>query len=126
MPNPATVLDVADRWRPLTPAEESVATVLLDDAWWMLTARLPRLEDQIAAGTVSENNARRVLAAMVIRVMRNPDGFVDESVDDWRGRRHDLVASGVLTVTDAELVDLRPEGSRLRVRSVRLVKYGDA
>lgn len=125
MPNPAVVQDVADRWRPLTPDEQYQVSVFLEDAWWLLTSRLPTLDANLTAGTVTTGNVVRVLASMVVRVMRNPEGWEDEAIDDWRGRRNVLTASGVLHATADELASLSPGGYR-SVRSVRLVKYGDA
>ena len=119
--NPTSISDIEARWRPLTAQEATNASTFIDDAWWMLTARRPALEQDIAAGTIAEGNVIRVVAAMVIRIMRNPDGYSSETVDDYTYRRDALVASGALTVTDAELADLTPSGSRRRVRSVRLV-----
>jgi hypothetical protein len=124
MSNPATITDIEDRFRPLTDAEKVNARAYLDDAWSLLTGRLPSLEANLAAGTVHISNAVRVVANMVVRVLRNPDGKLEESIDDYRYRRDALLSSGALTVTDEELADLTPNGPR-RVNSVRLVAYGD-
>ena len=123
MPNPATVSDVEDRWRSLTAAETSVAETLLDDAWEELLSRRPNLEANLTDGDVRERNVVRVLAWMVRRVLMNPEAWQDEAIDDWRGRRHDLVSAGVLTVTTEELRSISP--NRTTRRSVRLVAYGD-
>lgn len=122
--NPATVADVEDRWRPLSEQETTNAAAFLVDAWGLLTDRLPTLEANIAAGSVSQQNVIRVVCAMVLRVLKNPDGYDSESVDDWTGRRAALVASGLLQVTPEELADLTP--GRTNRSSLRLVVYGDA
>jgi len=124
MPNPATLDDVVERFRPLSDAEQVNASAFLDDAWFLLTGRRPTLEADLGAGLVSLGNARRVIASMVVRVLRNPDGKLEESIDDYRYRRDSLISSGVLNVTEDELADLTPGGSR-KSRSVRLVAYGD-
>jgi len=124
MPNPATTSDIADRFRPLTAAETTNAQAYLEDAWALLTARLPALEGNLAAGTVSAGNVVRVVANMVIRVLRNPEGKSEEQIDDYRYRRDALLSSGVLTVTPDELADLTPGAGR-RTNSVRLVAYGE-
>lgn len=123
MTNPATASDVEARFRPLSSAETVLAQTLLGDAWALLLGRRPTLDADIEAGTVSRENAVRVLAAMVVRVMRNPDGLLEESIDDYKYRRDSLVSSGVLHVTSDELADVSP-GRRVR-RSVRLTVYGD-
>lgn len=124
MANPATVADIEARWRPLTPAEEINAGAFLEDAWWMLLGRRPTLEADMLAVTVATGNVVRVLASMVLRVLRNPEGKLEESIDDYRYRRDSLVSSGLLHVTADELGDITPNGGR-QTRSVRLVAYGD-
>ena len=123
MANPATVADIEARWRPLSSQETTNATAFLDDAWAMLLHRRPSLEANITAGTVSEENVVRVVATMVLRVLKNPDGLLEESIDDYRYRRDALVSSGALQVIDDELETLTPP--RTRRRSVRLVILGD-
>ncbi len=123
MANPATIPDVEDRWRPLTTRENTNATAFLGDAWEELLSRRPNLEADIAAGTVRSGNVVRVVVAMVLRILKNPDGWDQESIDDWSGRRSALVADGILRVTDDELASITP-GRALR-HSVRLVNYGD-
>ena len=123
MANPASVDDIVARWRPLSAQEETNAEAFLEDAWDLLLTRRPNLEADITAGTVKEASARRVVVAMALRVLRNPDGKVEESIDDYRYRRDALLASGVLHVTDDELADVTP-GRRQR-RSIRLVTLGD-
>lgn len=124
MPNPATTSDIVARFRPLITAEQANALAYLDDAWWLLTGRLKNLEANMTAGRVSQGNVVRVIANMVIRILRNPDGKLEESIDDYRYRRDALVASGALSVTDDELADLTPGASR-RTNTVRLVAYGE-
>lgn len=121
MANPVTVDDLADRWRPLSSQEQTNAQALLDDAWALLTTRLPSLEDNLTAETVSTANLVRVECAMVLRVMRNPDGLLQESIDDYSYQRDAAVSAGALYVTTAELGDLTP-GGKVR-RSTRLVAY---
>lgn len=123
MPNPATTADVEARWRPLSDDEYTNAEAFLDDAWWLLLSKRPTLEDDLTAGTVTEGNVVRVVSAMVLRILKNPDGKSEESIDDYRYRRDALMASGLLTVTPDELADITP--GRRRSRSVRLVAYAD-
>lgn len=124
MPNPASTTDIANRWRPLDAQETTNATAFLTDAWALLLSRRPTLEADMAAATVSTDNVRRVVVAMVLRVLKNIDGWAEESIDDWRGKRAELLASGELFVTTSELADVTP--GRKGRRSLRLVAYGDA
>jgi hypothetical protein len=125
MANPATLSDVEDRFhRALSDRELVNVKFWLQDAWWMLTTRLPSLEADITAETVPEENARRVVVAMVHRLLKNPDGLTRESIDDYSYSRSANAASGALTVDDYELAQLTP-GGRARVNSRRLVAYGE-
>ena len=123
MPNPTTTADIEARWRTLTTQETTNATAFLADAWALLLSRRPTLDADMTAGTVTSANVIRVVSAMVLRLLKNPDGYESESLDDWTGRRAALIASGVLHVTSDELADITP-GRRTR-KSVRLVVYGD-
>ncbi len=125
MPYPVTLTDLEARWRPLTPQQALNASAYLDDAWWMLTGRRPTLEADMAAGTVATGNVVRVVTAMVLRILRNPDGKLEESIDDYRYRRDALVSSGRLHVTAEELADITVSGHRQQVRSIRLAVPGD-
>jgi hypothetical protein len=123
MPNPTTTTDLANRWRPLSPQEATNADAYLIDAWAMLLGRRPNLEADMADGKVSTDNVRRVVAAMVLRILKNPDGKASEGIDDYRYTRDELVSSGKLHVTTEELADVTPGRKR---PSVRLVVYGES
>lgn len=68
-----TTADIEARWRPLTAAEDAVATVLLVDAALKLDTARPTLAAAVAATTVPERLVVIVLCDMVIRVISNPD-----------------------------------------------------
>lgn len=123
MPNPTTIADIEARWRPLTAQESTNATAYLADAWEMVLSRRPNIEPDMTAGTVRTGNVKRVVADMVLRILKNPDGKQSEGVDDYRYTRHELLASGRLHVTPDELADLTPGR---RKKSVRLVAYGES
>ena len=124
MDNPTTVMDVAVRWRPITdPDEDAQVQAYLDDAWSLLTDRLPSLPTDLDAGTPSAATVRRVMTAMVKRVMVNPDGLLSETVDDYSYRRDSAVSSGGLYVSADELAALTGQSRRMvNVRAVGL--YG--
>jgi hypothetical protein len=125
MANPATLSDVEDRFhRAFTDRELVNVKFWLEDAWWLLTTRLPELEANITAELVTTENVRRVVVDMVHRLLKNPDGLVRESIDDYSYARSANAASGALTVSDYELAQLTP-GGRARVNSRRLVAYGE-
>ena len=124
MANPVSVLDLEARWRPLSEQERVNAVSFLGDVWAEALSRRPSLEADVTAGTVSEANVIRVVSAAVLRILKNPDGYESESIDDWSGRRNALVADGLLRFTDDELASLTPRSTGTR-HSVRLVRDGD-
>lgn len=113
--NPATPMDIESRWRPLSNEEEIVASTLLDDAWRLLNRSLPDLASRMDANpsTVDTGDVKMVLANMVIRVLRNPDGYRQESIQDYAYTFDVVTASGRLTVTDDELALLASAASDL-------------
>lgn len=115
---------VATRWRPLTSAEEEIAAVLLADAGRILLSRIPTIPARYTAGTLAIEDVERVQAAMVKRVLTNPEGVRSrtESIDDYTVTevRDQVLSAGLLFASDAELAGLLPPTKRLRVGTTRL------
>jgi hypothetical protein len=59
------------------------------------------------------------------RAYRNPEGYIDEALDDWRGRLPDDLGRAGVFLTDSERADLArwaaPGAAIRKVRSVVLV-----
>lgn len=122
MTNPASLGALAERWRPLSDlsSQESVnAEVLLDDGWRLLRRKVARLlaESGSTAETLEElmvgdddliAEVVRVICTAVLRVLKNPDGKRQESIDDYSWTRDQAVSAGLLYFTDDELGDLIP------------------
>ncbi|CAN5808423.1 hypothetical protein BH24ACT15_BH24ACT15_37550 [soil metagenome] len=108
MANPATVTDIENRWRPLSANETIVATTLLADAWTLLTATDMTIDTRLSAvpPTLSANLVIPVLCSMVLRVLKNPDGKAQESIEDYSYTRDRAIAGGALYVDDSELARL--------------------
>ncbi len=123
--NPAVADDVEVRWRALTDAERVQAQVLLIDAWALATKRVPTLPDAMDADEISSDVVVPILANMVIRRMQNPDGILQETVDDYTYRRDSATSRGALYLSDEELADLGFLGSR-RALTMRLRGFNDA
>src|SRR5690349_11160375 len=109
MPNPAGTSDLEARWRPLSDQESINGETFLDDAWRMLTRRVSTIEADIASDDDLSADVVRVLATAVLRVMKNPDGYRQESIDDYVWIRDQAVSAGLLYFTDSELSGLYPE-----------------
>lgn len=112
MANPATVADIESRWRPLSTQETTNAQTFLDDAWVMLKRRMAvtgvDIEAEIATDADLSADVVRVLCAAVLRVLKNPDGKRQESIDDYSWTRDEAVSAGLLYLDDGDLDGLIP------------------
>lgn len=123
MPNPATTADLAARWRPLDTAEVPVGETRLADAWRMLKRKVADLEATVAADADYSAEVVRVLCEAVLRVLKNPDGKRQESVDDYSYTRDGSLTSGELYFTDDEL-DSLATAKRTRAFSFSILPPG--
>jgi hypothetical protein len=101
--NPVDVSDLALRWRPLTADESVVAAALIDDAFEMLIARVPGLESRLTSGDLRPGLVVKVVTEMVKPVMMNPEGMLEESIDNWSGRRDSAMSTGQMQVSDDQI-----------------------
>lgn len=124
MANPATVADLGTRWRPLSAQETINGQTFLDDAWMILRRRVPTIEALIVATPTLAPEVVRILATAVLRVMKNPDGKRQESIDDYSWTRDESVSSGLLYFTDDELDGLVP-GSGVAGRAFMIDPLAD-
>lgn len=103
MASPAVLQDLIDRsFRPLSDQEQAVGEVLLGDAWGVILAARPSVESRVS-DAVFKSLVVQIQCAMVLRVLRNPDGKLEEQIDDYRWRRDAATSTGLLHLTDAEL-----------------------
>lgn len=112
---PVDASDIESRFRTLTDAESGVIDAMIADAQDVLEARLIGLgvtDKELAASPYAFRQYVRVVAQMIIRVFRNPEGFLTETIDGYTYRRDSVVSAGVLDPTDAELDQLRPNPAR--------------
>jgi hypothetical protein len=97
----ATVEDIEARWRSLTHTETVNTQEWLDDAAALIRRRVAgidtKLEDDDYARTVTAINA-----AMVLRVLRNPDGLRQVSLGDASYTRDTTLSAGALYLTKDE------------------------
>lgn len=103
MAGPATATDLSNRsLRTLTVKQLSVGAILLEDAWSVITAKLPTSVERVEADEAFRALVVQVQCAMVLRVLNNPDGKFEESSDDYSYRRDQAVSTGMLYLSDAE------------------------
>lgn len=104
--NPATSTDLVNRsLRTLSSQEQNVGDVLLGDAWNIILSQVPSVADRLDVlplDVVFQSLVVQVECAMVLRVLNNPDGKLEEAVDDYRYRLDQAVSSGALYLSDAE------------------------
>lgn len=99
----AAAADVAARLgRGLSPDETTLVTTRLADAERMILRRIPDLADQITAGAIAEADVIQVEAEAVLRVVRNPDGYRQETDGNYSYMLSAEAASGVLDIKPAE------------------------
>lgn len=108
--NPATINDLTSRsLRTLTTRELEVGPFLIDDAWAIIINARPSVATRLDASPYDAALASLVVqieCAMVLRVLNNPDGKLEEQGDDYRYRLDQAVSTGALYLSDAELARL--------------------
>jgi hypothetical protein len=103
----ATASDVAARWRPLSPAEETVADTLVADASALIRARFPGIDGQVASGAVDADILAMVVAGMVKRALIAPEPGVSQESSGTGPYSHSQTFANPLQnvfLTAAELV----------------------
>lgn len=100
---PATPTDVETRLlRPLSTEETQAVTLWLADAEDEIRTLVPDLDAKIDAGTLRNSAVARVQANMVVRLVRNPEGIVQESDGDYSYTRRAALVTGELALTRSE------------------------
>lgn len=113
----AEIGDVAARWRPLTPDEETVAWALLKDASALIRARFPGVESQVDSDVLVA-----VVAGMVKRALVAPNIGVSqesETAGPWSHSQSYANPMGNVFITTAERTLIL--GQRLKGMTVRFV-----
>lgn len=106
MANPATIEDVEARWGPISDqALRARAETWVGDAWRKVK-RIPAVESRLASGDLEAEDVVGVICAMVIRVLKNPQGYRQRSIDDASVTIDTALASGELYLSDSERADL--------------------
>lgn len=107
---PATSADLQARsFRPLDAGAIAVGGTLLDDAWAIMLSANSSVAgrlDKVPGDPVFRSLVVQTLCAMVLRVISNPEGKLEERQDDYQYRLDAAVSSGALYISDAELARL--------------------
>lgn len=110
-----TVDDVKDRWigEGSVPATDEQIARLLEDAEDTVSGEFPDLNDRIDGGEIPPTRVAKVIARMVIRHIRNPEGV--RSTQSTTGPFSEHVtfggdAPGTIYLTDEDRAELAPRG----------------
>lgn len=119
---------LADVWRALTTEEAAIVDGLLEEASNKLrVACLERgvnIDDALEAEIAAQKSFKSELAATAVvnavrRRLGNPDGYLEEAIDDFRGRRDAATSTGEIYIAPADLKGLVPN-RRGGFRTIRL------
>jgi hypothetical protein len=88
--------------RPLTVDEGLQADAFLEDAEILIKARIPDLDDKVADGDIAEASVIMVESNAVVRLLRNPDGFIGESDGNYSYQKNGKLATGALEILEHE------------------------
>ena len=99
----ATVHDVALRWgHDPSDAESALIELRLADVERMILRKIPDIRLRIAAGDVHFEDVVQVEADAVVRLMRNPEGYISETDGDYSYQIAKELSTGSLAVLDDE------------------------
>ncbi len=102
----ATVQDLSDRsLRTLTTLELAWGDTKLQDAFDQIVTLRPSVSTRLDLDPVGPLSrvVTQVQCAMVLRVLNNPNGTLEETGDDYTRRLDASVSTGALYVTEAEM-----------------------
>lgn len=103
----ATFEDVQLRFfRELTEEEKPLVEKRLQDAENRIRRRIPDLDDRVVDDPGYEDVVRQVCADAVIRLVRNPEGYIQETDGNYTYQLSDATAAGRLTILPEEWGDL--------------------
>lgn len=113
----ASFADVTDRYTGPLVLDPAKTETLIGDAGVVLRSPqyVPDLDARLADGRTSAAAVRIVVVRMVLRVLRNPEGFKNEQAGDYGYSVDTAVASGrlFLTADDLALLGLGSRSRRL-------------
>jgi len=99
----ATAEDIADRLgRDLDEGEERIVSARLDDVEEMILARIPSLPEKVDDGVIRERLVVMVESEALMRLIKNPAGYTQETDGNYSYSISTRVASGRLEILPEE------------------------
>lgn len=121
----AEASDVATRWgkavADLEPEIVALITVRLGDVERKIKKVITDLDDKITAGTIDVEDVKQVEADSVLRLARNPDGYLSESDGNYTYMLQSSLSVGELTITPDEWETLGVRRSRMMILAPSVV-----
>lgn len=99
----ATFSDVAAVWRALTTDEEGQVTRRLEQASRIIRQRIGDIDARVGDGSLDAALVRDVVVDMVLRYLKNPEGYRQEAIEDYSRTRDTALSEGKIYLTDDEL-----------------------
>lgn len=99
----ATTDDVAVRWA-RTPSEEesSLIEIRLADVQRIIRKRIPDLDERVFSGDLDVDDVVQVESDAVLRLIRNPEGFVSETDGNYTYQFSHSTKAGMLEILPEE------------------------
>lgn len=98
----AAASDVATRWgKALADMEPEIVALLevrLNDVERMIKRRIPDLDAQITATTIDVEDVKQVEADAVLRLARNPEGYLSETDGNYTYMLRSDLSTGKLEI----------------------------
>ncbi|MCO5595391.1 hypothetical protein L7F22_049433 [Adiantum nelumboides] len=86
----------------MTPEAEAAIEIRLDDVEALIKVRIPDLEDKVSSGAINLSLVILVESEAVLRLLRNPDGYIQETDGNYSYTLSAAVASGRLEIREDE------------------------
>lgn len=114
----ATFDDVQDRFhRELAEEDRRLVETRLSDAEGKIRAKIPDLEYRLSTEPGLEDIVKRICADAVLRLIRNPEGYVQETDGAYTYMLSQTLAEGKLIIEKDEWADL---GIRTKVVTIHM------
>jgi hypothetical protein len=104
----AAVGDVVAQYGQLTADEAVLTKYLLRAASKMIRQRVPNLDVMVTQGRLDADVVALAASAMVLRVLRNPEGLKAETTGPFSRTFDTSAAAGLLVLTDDDMKNLTP------------------
>lgn len=112
----AQASDVTVRWaREASPEETALIEIRLADVERMIKRRIPDLDAKVANGDIDVEDLKQVEADVVLRLVRNPEGYLSETDGNYTYMLQQDLATGRLEIFPEEWEILGYRPSRMAV-----------